>query len=89
MYIYKIYLGIKTLLLELLQDAVVGCPQHIVDLGHLVHLIGSREERIQTEAEGNYNNLTAKQQSYLHSSLSDICKACGGRWDAHIQKGET
>lgn len=45
----KIYLGIKTLLLEFLQDAVVGCPQHIVDLGHLVQLIGSREERIQTE----------------------------------------
>lgn len=78
-----IYLGIKNLLLEFLQDAVVGCPQHIVDLGHLVQLIGSREERIQTETEGNY-----KQQSYLHSFLSDICKACGGRWDAHIQKGE-
>lgn len=70
----KIYLGIKTLLLEFLQDAVVGCPQHIVDLGHLVQLIGSREERIQTETEGNYNNLTAKQQSYLHSFLKTSVK---------------
>lgn len=37
------------LLLELLEDTFIRCPQHVMDLGYLVQLIGSREERIQTE----------------------------------------
>lgn len=40
------------LLLELLEDALVWCSQHVVDLGNLVQLIGSRKERIQTETQG-------------------------------------
>lgn len=37
------------LLFELLEDTLIWCPQHFVDLGNLVQLIGSRKERIQTE----------------------------------------
>ncbi len=43
------YLRRGHLLLELLEDTLIWCPQHIVDLRNLVQLIGSREERIQTE----------------------------------------
>lgn len=38
--------GLEDPLLELLEDALVGGPQHVVDLGHLVQLIGSGEERV-------------------------------------------
>lgn len=34
---------------ELLEDAWIWCPQHIVDLIDLVQLAGSREERVQTK----------------------------------------
>lgn len=51
------------LLLELLEDALIWCSQHVVDLGNLVQLIGSRKERIQTETDGYDKH----QQSYLHS----------------------
>lgn len=36
-------------LLELLKDALIWGPQHIVDLGNLVQLVGSRKEWIQAE----------------------------------------
>lgn len=34
-------------LFELLQQTLIRRPQHVVDLGHLVQLVGSREERVQ------------------------------------------
>lgn len=38
----------KRLLLELLEDALIRRPQHVVDLGGLVHLVGSGKQRVQT-----------------------------------------
>ena len=38
-------------LFELLQDALIWGPQHIVDLGNLVQLIDSRKEWIQAETQ--------------------------------------
>lgn len=49
---------LKNPLLEFLEDALVRGPQHVVDLGHLVQLIGSGEERVQTE-RGGLEELTA------------------------------
>lgn len=39
----------KRVLLELLEDALIRGSQHVVDLGSLVHLVGSRKQRVQTE----------------------------------------
>lgn len=69
---YNTFKG-EGLLLELLEDALIWCPQYIVDLGNLVQLIGSREERIQTETH------VGIQQSECHS----ICLTFGGC--RHIQ----
>lgn len=41
----------KCLLLELLEDALIRRPQHVVDLGSLVHLVGSGKQRAQAERE--------------------------------------
>lgn len=70
----------ENLLLELLEETLFWRPQHIVDLGNLVQLIGSREERIQAET-CRYIMIHLPQQSYLHAICMTFVYAFGGRQD--------
>lgn len=59
---------LKNPLLEFLEDALVRGPQHVVDLGHLVQLIGSGEERVQTE-RGGLEELSAATKLFTQLSV--------------------
>lgn len=55
----------RRLLLELLEDALIRRPQHVVDLGGLVHLVGSGKQRVQTEKKRvSFSSLTGQRSTY-------------------------
>lgn len=68
----------ENLLLKLLEETLIWCPQHIMDLCNLVHLIGSREERIQAEIHG-FIMTCLPQQSVLHGVCLTFVYARAGR----------
>lgn len=67
---------------------MVGGPQYVVDLGHLVQFIGAGEERVQTE-RGGLEELTAATKLFTQFSvLTSVNGCCRGRWDELTQNGE-
>ena len=50
--------------LELLEDAWIWCPQHVVDLINLVQLAGSREERVQTKTHMGIEQTLSHNKRY-------------------------
>lgn len=76
-------------LFELLQQTLIWRPQHVVDLGHLVQLVGSREERIQAAAqrgEGLIRLGTVQGQGDAAViSPQDLEQDAAGAPDVHLQ----
>lgn len=72
------------LLLELLEQTLIWCSQNIMNLGNLVQLVGSREERIQAETQ-----VLLTQQSHSHRFHFTFVYAGGGKTGGRItQKAE-